>query len=259
MQLLAPSRSKIADQLLSNESRTSQPPQVSDSSTASLFGSISTSTSSTQGAITTPSTLPTSIFQESPGMSTTTSVVSASTSPPDLLPDRKPSRFGTADILAITFGIVSLCLILFILFGMIKRRRQGMSSDQRRRGPGNDPERSEVRMPVDLSIFKPPLEEVSEGSEPSNHSTREEESTRTTEVQPNVIEPPLQSPRSRLQNILVQTALVVPENATPHSPSLISNRTRTTVRTTPPQYEESLASNEVRLAGGPVVRMGRAI
>lgn len=126
----------------------------------------------------------------------------------------------------------------------------------------DDPERSEARMSVDLSIFKPPLEEVregSEGSEPSNYSTQEEESSRTTEVQLNVIEPPLQSPRSRLQNILVQTALLVPENGAPHSPSLISNRTRTTVRTTPPQYEESLASNEVRLAGGPVIRMGRAI
>lgn len=63
-------------------------------------------------------------------MSTTISLVSASTSPPDLLPDRKSSRFGTADILAITFGIVSLCLIFFILFGMIRRRRQGVPNGE---------------------------------------------------------------------------------------------------------------------------------
>lgn len=128
-----------------------------------------------------------------------------------------------------------------------------------------DPERNEVRVPFDPHIWKAPLHQevstVPESTE-SNYSEQEEESRptlQTTQSQTQSPEPYERLSSWRPQNPRVQRPEVTSDDRTTPRPSISSDRTRTTFQSTqPPVYGESLASNEVWLAGGPV-RLGRAI
>lgn len=130
-----------------------------------------------------------------------------------------------------------------------------------------DQERNEARVPFDPHIWKAPLHQavstVPESTERIFSEQEEESRTilQTTQSQTQSPEPYERLSSWRPQNLRVQRPEVTSDDRTTQTrrPSISSDRTRTTFQSTqPPVYGESLASNEVWLAGGPV-RTGRAI